>query len=335
MAAKHSSPTGLSNQLTESNSTAPAETKRPGFFARLKNQLATTQRALGQGFDTLLHGGRALDEDLLDEIETALLRADIGVETTRELIDDLTARLKRRELDDARAAYRVLRQGILAIVQPAGRHLVIPPTPRPYTIMVVGVNGVGKTTTIGKLAGRLKQNGLNVMVAAGDTFRAAAIEQLKVWGERLNVPVVAQHTGADAAAVAHDAMSAAAARRIDVLIVDTAGRQHTHSGLMDELKKIRRVIAKADPAAPHEVLMVLDAGTGQNALAQLKHFGEAVNVTGIALTKLDGTAKGGILVAIAKQSGLPIRFIGVGEKPDDLQEFEPEAYVDALLPEDN
>jgi fused signal recognition particle receptor len=320
--------------LTESNPTAPAETKRPGFFARLKNQLAATQRTLGQGVDTLVHGTRALDQDLLDDIETALLRADVGVETTRGLIDDLTARLERRELTDARAAYRVLRQGILAIVQPAGRPLVIPATPRPFTIMVVGVNGVGKTTTIGKLAGHLRRSGLSVMLTAGDTFRAAAIEQLKVWGDRLSVPVIAQHSGADAAAVAHDAMSAAAARRTDVLIIDTAGRQHTHSGLMDELKKIRRVIAKADATAPHEVLMVLDAGTGQNALAQLKHFGAAVNVTGIALTKLDGTAKGGILIAIAKQSGLPIRYIGVGETLDDLQEFDPEAYVDALLPEE-
>ena len=320
--------------MTESNPTAPADIKRPGFFARLKNQLSATQRTLGQGLDSLLHGGRALDQDLLDDIETTLLRADVGVETTRTLIDDLTARLKRRELTDARAAYRVLRQGILAIVQPAGRPLVVPATTRPYTIMVVGVNGVGKTTTIGKLASHLKQSGLSVVLAAGDTFRAAAIEQLKVWGERLRVPVIAQHTGADAAAVAHDAMITAAARRTDVLIVDTAGRQHTHSGLMDELRKIRRVIAKADTTAPHEVLMVLDAGTGQNALAQLKHFGDAVNVTGVALTKLDGTAKGGILIAIAKESGLPIRYIGVGEKLEDLQVFDPQAYVDALLPAD-
>jgi fused signal recognition particle receptor len=319
--------------LTDPDPTAPAEATRQGLFARLRDKLSATQRTLGQGFDVLLHGTRALDQDLLDDIEATLLRADIGVETTRALVDDLTARLKRNELTDARAAYRVLRQGILAIVQPAGRPLTVPKSPRPYTIMVVGVNGVGKTTTIAKLANRLKQAGFKVLLAAADTFRAAAVEQLKIWGERLDIPVIAQHTGADAAAVVHDAMNAAAARRVDVLIVDTAGRQHTHSGLMDELKKIRRVVAKADPTAPHEVLMVLDAGTGQNALAQLQHFRAAVDVTGVALTKLDGTAKGGILIAIARKSGLPIRFVGVGEKLDDLQEFDPQAYVDALLPE--
>ncbi len=318
--------------MAESNSTVPAEAKRTGFFARLKEKLGATQRTLGQGLGDLLRGGRALDESLLEDIETALLRADVGVDTTRALLDDLTARLKRKELGDAAAAYRVLRQGLLAIVQPAGRPLVPAPA-RPYTIMVVGVNGVGKTTTIGKLAHRLAQDSKRVMLAAGDTFRAAAIEQLKAWGERVQAPVIAQHTGADAAAVAHDAMNAARARGIDVLIVDTAGRQHTHAGLMDELKKIRRTIAKLDPEAPHEVLMVLDAGTGQNALAQLEHFRAAVGVTGIALTKLDGTAKGGILIAIAKKSGLPIRFIGVGEAVDDLQEFDPRAFVEALLPE--
>ena len=305
------------------------------MFARLKDKLAATQRTLGQGLGDLLRGGRALDQNVLDDIEATLLRADVGVDTTRVLIDDLTDRLNRHELSDAAAAYRVLRQGILAFVQPAGRPLTLSPaTVRPYTIMVVGVNGVGKTTTIGKLAHHLRQSGLQVMLAAGDTFRAAAIEQLKAWSERVGAPVIAQHTGADAAAVAHDAMSAARARGSDVLIIDTAGRQHTHGGLMDELKKIRRVIAKADPAAPHEVLMVLDAGTGQNALSQLEHFRAAVDVTGIALTKLDGTAKGGVLIAIARQSGLPIRYIGVGEGLDDFQEFDPQAYVDTLLPED-
>jgi len=200
-------------------------------------------------------------------------------------------------------------------------------------VLVVGVNGSGKTTTIGKRASRLKERGLRVMLAAGDTYRAAAIEQLKVWGDRIGVPVIAQHTGADAAAVAHDAMSAAAARAAEVLIVDTAGRQHTHTGLMDELKKIRRVIAKVNPTAPHEVLMVLDAGTGQNTLSQLEHFREAVGVTGIVLTKLDGTAKGGVLVAVVKKSGLPIRYIGVGEGVEDLQDFDAQAFVDVLLPE--
>jgi fused signal recognition particle receptor len=318
--------------LKESNSTA-ALTKRPGWFTRLKEKLNVTKAALGNGLSDLLGGGRVLDQTLLDEIETTLLGADIGVETTRALMDDLTARLQSKELADVSAVYRVLRQGLLAVVQPAHQPLTITPASRPYVIMVVGVNGVGKTTTIAKLAALLKQQGLRVMVAAGDTYRAAAIEQLKIWGERVGVTVIAQHTGADAAAVAHDAMSSAAARAIEVLIVDTAGRQHTHGGLMDELKKIRRVIGKADATAPHEVLMVLDAGTGQNALSQLDHFRAAVAVTGLVLTKLDGTAKGGVLVAIAKKSKLPIRYVGVGESVEDLQEFDPEAFVDALLPE--
>jgi fused signal recognition particle receptor len=319
--------------MTTNDGAATGEAKRAGFFTRLKSRLVKTQRALGDGLGDLLLGKRALDENLLDEIETALLAADIGADTTDLLIRDLTGRLKRRELTEARAAYRQLRQDMLDIVRPAARPLVAPAGVRPYVVMVVGVNGVGKTTTIGKVSWRLKESGKTVMLAAGDTFRAAAIEQLKAWGERAGIPVVAQHTGADAAAVAHDAMHAARARNTDVLIVDTAGRQHTHGGLMDELRKIKRVIAKADPSAPHEVLMVLDAGTGQNALSQLKHFGDAVGVTGIALTKLDGTAKGGILVAIARQSGLPIRFIGVGEDIDDLQPFNAEDYVEALLPE--
>ncbi len=319
--------------MKESNSTTSSDAKRAGLLARLKERLGATKTTLGVGLSDLLLGGRALDQNVLDEIETTLLRADIGVETTRALIDDLADRLARRELGEASAAYRVLRQGLLAVVQPAARPLSVTPATNPYVIMVVGVNGVGKTTTIGKLAGRLKERGLRVMLAAGDTYRAAAIEQLKVWGERIGVPVIAQHTGADAAAVAHDAMSAATARAAEVLIVDTAGRQHTHTGLMDELKKIRRVITKVDPNAPHEVLMVLDAGTGQNALSQLEHFRAAVGVTGIALTKLDGTAKGGVLVAIVRKSGLPIRYIGVGEGVEDLQDFDAQAFVDVLLPE--
>ena len=236
------------------------------------------------------------------------------------------------ELADARAVYDVLRQDLRAIVQPCEQPLAIDPACKPFVIMAVGVNGTGKTTSVAKLANRLKQDGHQVMLAAADTFRAAAVEQLKTWGERAGVPVIAQQTGADAAAVAFDALQAAKARGADILIVDTAGRQHTHAGLMDELKKIRRVLGKLDDAAPHEVLLVLDAGTGQNALSQLSHFRAAVGVTGLVITKLDGTAKGGIVIAIAKKTGLPIRYLGVGEALDDLQDFRVSEFVDALLP---
>ncbi|MHB8622194.1 MAG: signal recognition particle-docking protein FtsY [Sulfuricaulis sp.] len=311
------------------------QTEKPratGLFARLRDKLSATQRTFTQGLSNLLLGSRALDDALFEELETLLLSADVGIETTQFLLRDITAQVARRQLNDSRAVYHALRQSILSIMQPCHRPLVITPD-RPFIVMVVGVNGVGKTTTIAKFTNRLKNAGYSVMLAAADTFRAAAIEQLKTWAERLDVPVIAQHTGADAAAVAHDAVIAATARGSDVLIVDTAGRQHTQTGLMDELKKIKRVIGKTRPAAPNEVLLVLDAGTGQNALSQLTHFGNAVGVTGLALTKLDGTAKGGILIAIARQTGLPIRYIGVGESMDDLREFQADDYVDALLPE--
>jgi len=308
-----------------------ADDPAPGLFQRLRAKWSATQRSLGQGLGDLLLGERRLDDTLVDDIETLLLAADVGVETAQALTADIARGLTRKELTDTRAVYRRLRQDILAIVQPAARPLL--PSARPFVVMVVGVNGVGKTTTIGKIAHRLRRDGRSVLLAAGDTFRAAAIEQLQAWGKRIDVPVIAQHTGADAGAVAHDALNAARARAAEVVLIDTAGRQHTHAGLMDELKKVKRVIAKVIPDAPHEVLLVLDAGTGQNALAQLEHFGAAVGVTGIALTKLDGTAKGGILIAIAKKSGLPIRFVGVGETADDLQVFDAAAFVDALLPE--
>ncbi|MEK7815837.1 MAG: signal recognition particle-docking protein FtsY [Pseudomonadota bacterium] len=306
---------------------------RPGLFGRLRDKLAASRHTLAQGLGNLLLGGRKLDDRLLEELETLLLSADVGVETTQALIRDLGQRLSRHELADARAVCEVLRQDLRAIVQPSEQPLTIDSARKPFVIMVVGVNGTGKTTSVAKLANRLKQEGHRVMLAAADTFRAAAVEQLKTWGERANVPVIAQQTGADAAAVAFDALQAARARGADVLIVDTAGRQHTHAGLMDELKKIKRVLGKLDDAAPHEVLQVLDAGTGQNALSQLAHFHEAVGVTGLVITKLDGTAKGGILVAIAKKTGLPIRFVGVGEAMDDLEEFRATEFVDALLPE--
>jgi fused signal recognition particle receptor len=309
------------------------ETKRAtGLFGRLRDKLTATQRGFTRGLSDLLLGNRALDETLFEELETLLLSADIGVDTTRFLMLGITDQVSRKQLKDTRAVYRALRQSILPILEPCQQPLEIATSPKPFVIMVVGVNGVGKTTTIAKLAGRLKIKGLSVTLAAADTFRAAAIEQLKSWAERLDIPVIAQHTGADAAAVVHDALNAAVARKSDVLIVDTAGRQHTQEGLMDELKKIRRVINKTLPDGPQEVLLVLDAGTGQNALSQLSHFRDAVGVSGLVLTKLDGTAKGGILIAMARQTGLPIRFIGVGEGADDLREFIAEEYVDALLP---
>ena len=302
-----------------------------GLLGRLRDKLTATQRGFTRGLSDLLLGDRALDDTLFEELETLLLSADVGVETTQHLIQNITDQVSRKQLKDTRAVYGALRQGLLSILEPCDRRLEIT-AEKPFIIMVVGVNGVGKTTTIAKLANYLKNNGHTVTLAAADTFRAAAIEQLMTWARRLDIPVIAQHTGADAAAVVHDALNAAVARSSDVLIVDTAGRQHTQEGLMDELRKIRRVISKTRPDAPHEMLLVLDAGTGQNALSQLKHFREAVGVTGLALTKLDGTAKGGILIAMARQTGMPIRFIGVGEGMDDLREFNAEEYIDALLP---
>ncbi|HEX9628069.1 MAG TPA: signal recognition particle-docking protein FtsY [Acidiferrobacterales bacterium] len=305
-----------------SNPDAAPPSARGGLFTRL-----------GRGLAALLGGQRAPDAALLEELEALLLGADVGIEATQAILAQASAAVARGQLQDAAALHGALRQAMLAIVQPCARPLVIPRTGRPFVIMVVGVNGTGKTTTIGKLARRLKARGLNVMLAAADTFRAAAVEQLKTWGERNAVPVIAQGQGADAAAVAHDAMQAAAARAADVLIVDTAGRLHTQGNLMDELKKIRRVIARFDAEAPHETLLVLDAGIGQNALTQLEQFHQAVGVTGLALTKLDGTARGGILFAIARKTGMPIRFIGVGEAIEDLREFDAGEFVDAILPE--
>jgi len=294
------------------------------MLSSLAERLSATRLALTRGLASLFGGG-ALSAETRDDLEAALLQADLGVSATRLILD----LLDKASASDARTAlHDILLQMLLPFEQP----LTLPVTQKPFVIMVVGVNGAGKTTTIGKLAHQLQQRDLRVMLAAGDTFRAAAVEQLKVWGERNAVPVIAQPTGADAAAVAHDALQAAKARGNDVLIVDTAGRLHTQSGLMDELKKIKRVLQKTDPSAPHEVLLVLDAGIGQNAIAQLKHFHEAVGVTGLVLTKLDGTAKGGVVFALAEQFKMPIRFIGVGEGIDDLQPFVARDFVDALLP---
>lgn len=304
-----------------------------GFFARLKQGLSKTSSSLGEGMASLFLGKKAIDDDLLDELETRLLTADVGVEATTAIVQNLTKRVARKELADSEALYKALQAELGALLAPVEQPLVIDTAKHPYVILVVGVNGVGKTTTIGKLARKLQQDGKKVMLAAGDTFRAAAVEQLQVWGERNRIPVVAQHTGADSASVIYDAVQAAKARGVDVLIADTAGRLHTKDNLMEELKKVRRVIGKLDETAPHEVLLVLDAGTGQNAINQTRQFDQAVTLTGLALTKLDGTAKGGVIFALAKQFGLPIRYIGVGEGIDDLRDFRADDFVRALFAE--
>ncbi|HXH03867.1 MAG TPA: signal recognition particle-docking protein FtsY [Candidatus Competibacteraceae bacterium] len=316
--------------VLEPEPAAPA-TAKPAFFTRLRERLARTRSSLVDGLADLLLGKKTIDDEVLEELETRLLLADVGVEATSQIINRLTERVSRKQLSDVDALMAALREEMLALVAPCSQPLSIPATIRPYVILMVGVNGVGKTTTIGKLAKRLQEQGHSVMLAAGDTFRAAAVEQLQVWGERNGVPVVAQSQGADAASVIYDALQAAKARNIDVLIADTAGRLHTQANLMEELKKIKRVLTKLDERAPHEVMLVVDAGTGQNALNQALQFHQAVSLTGITLTKLDGTAKGGILFAIAKRLGVPIRFIGVGESIEDLRPFEAGEFVAALL----
>ncbi|KRP63219.1 signal recognition particle-docking protein FtsY [Pseudomonas trivialis] len=308
------------------------EAGKTGFFARLKQGLSKTSASIGEGMASLFLGRKTIDDELLEDIETRLLTADVGVEATAVIIQSLTQKVARKQLTDADALYKSLQAELAAMLKPVEAPLVITPN-KPFVILVVGVNGAGKTTTIGKLAKKLQLEGKKVMLAAGDTFRAAAVEQLQVWGERNKIPVIAQHTGADSASVIFDAVQAAKARNIDVLIADTAGRLHTKDNLMEELKKVRRVIGKLDADAPHEVLLVLDAGTGQNAISQAKQFNQTVQLTGLALTKLDGTAKGGVIFALAKQFGLPIRYIGVGEGIDDLRTFEAEPFVQALFAE--
>lgn len=306
---------------------------KPGFFGRLRRGLARTGEILSTDVRELIAVKKKIDDEVLEELETRLLMADVGVEATSQIVGDLTKRASRKQLKDGEALFDALREDMLGILTPCSEPLVIPEDKQPYVILMVGINGAGKTTTIGKLAKRLQGQGKSVMLAAGDTFRAAAIEQLQAWGERNDIPVIAQHSGADSSSVIYDAMQAAKARAADVLIADTAGRLHTQVNLMEELKKVKRVMGKLDAEAPHEVMLVLDAGTGQNALMQAQQFHQAVNVTGITLTKLDGTAKGGIIFAIAKKMGLPIRFIGVGEQIDDLRVFEATEFVDALLAE--
>ncbi len=304
------------------------------LYLRLKTQLKRTRSGLSGVLAHIPLGRQEIDRDLLEEIEASLLMADIGVDATTEIIKRLTESVERHQLNDGEALSAALKQELLSMLQPCSKNLHIPKQDKPFVILVVGVNGAGKTTTIGKLAKRLQAQGHSVMLAAGDTFRAAAVEQLQTWGERNNIHVVAQHTGADSASVIYDGVQSAQAKGIDVLIADTAGRLHTKSNLMDELKKVKRIISKLDETAPHEVLLVLDAGTGQNALSQAKLFNETVALTGLALTKLDGTAKGGIIFALAKQFNIPIRFIGIGEGIDDLQDFDAEAFVNALFVKD-
>lgn len=307
--------------------TPPAAPGKTGWRERLRGS------AFARSFGGLFSRHPKLDDDLLDEIETALLTADVGVAATTQLVESLRKRMKAREFADAVALLAALRGELIALLQPVAKPLAIDSNAKPFVLLTVGVNGVGKTTTIGKLARRYKDEGRSLMLAAGDTFRAAAVAQLQAWGERNGVPVIAQGQNADAASVAFDALQAAKSRGVEVLIADTAGRLHTQTGLMDELGKIRRVLGKLDPAAPHEVLMVIDGTTGQNALSQLRMFNAAVGVTGLAVTKLDGTAKGGVVFALAREFGIPIRYAGIGERPEDLRVFDAEAFVDALLPD--
>lgn len=302
-----------------------------GLFQRLTKGLAKTSATMGHGIANLLLGKKQLDPLLLEEIETHLLMADVGVATTDRIIEQLTQQIDRKALTDGDHVLQQLQQMLFDMIASQQQPLVIDEAKKPFVILVVGVNGVGKTTTIGKLTKQLQAQGKQVMLAAGDTFRAAAIEQLQIWGERNNAPVIAQHAGADSASVIFDALQAAKARQMDVLIADTAGRLHTQTNLMSELKKVVRVLRKLDSQAPHEVLLILDAGNGQNALMQAEQFKAAVDVSGLALTKFDGTAKGGIIFALSSQLNIPIRFIGVGEGIDDLQSFIAQDFIEALF----
>jgi len=320
--------------VSEKNQIEPVIEKSPetklGFFARLKKGLSKTRQNLGGGLFDLFRG-KQIDDDLFEELETHLLLADVGVETTMKIIDSLTQSASRKQLKDASALYELLKIELQKILVDVSKPLDITQTDGPFVILMVGVNGVGKTTTIGKLAKQFQAEGKSVMLAAGDTFRAAAVEQLQVWGDRNDIPVIAQHTGADSASVIFDAISAAKARKVDVLIADTAGRLQNKAHLMEELKKVVRVMKKLDVNAPHEVMLTLDAGTGQNALSQTKLFDEAVGLTGLTLTKLDGTAKGGVVFAVADKHNIPIRYLGVGEGIDDLRPFNGDDFIDALF----
>lgn len=323
------------NEAIETVTSEPEaiETKS-GFFTRLKNGLVKTRQSFTESLANLVIGRKEIDDDLLDELEMILLTADIGVEATDKIIQNLTDQVSRKELKDPAALITSLKSQLQSMLEPVTAPLSVQNMAadnKPFVILMVGVNGVGKTTTIGKLAKKFQNEGKSVMLAAGDTFRAAAVEQLQTWGERNQVPVISQKTGADSAAVIFDAIQSATAKKIDVLIADTAGRLHTQSNLMEELKKVKRVMQKVDDTAPHEVMLVLDAGTGQNAINQAQQFHEAVNLTGLTLTKLDGTAKGGIVFALADKLHIPVRFIGVGEAIDDLREFNAKDFAEALF----
>lgn len=302
-----------------------------GLFGRLQKGLSRTRAVISDGMADLVLGKKEIDDDLLEELEALLLTADVGFETTRHIIDDLSERVLRREMSDPKVLHKTLCEHLVKILNRVDAPMLEPRKGKPLVIMMVGINGAGKTTTIGKLTQHFLRDGKQVMLAAGDTFRAAAVEQLQTWGERNNVPVIAQKSGADAASVIFDALEAAKARGFDVLIADTAGRLHTKTHLMDELSKIARVLKKLDPDAPHEVMLVVDAGTGQNALNQALEFNNALGLTGIALTKLDGTAKGGVIFSIADQLEVPIRYIGIGEGVDDLRPFKADDFVRALF----
>jgi fused signal recognition particle receptor len=316
-----SMPTNVADETSED---------KVGFFKRLKSGLGKTRNKLSEGIQSVFLGEKTLDEEMLEELETILLTSDVGVSATQEIIADLTKKVDRKELTDTKAVYHHLQESLADLLRPVERVLKTDSN-HPFVILMVGVNGVGKTTTIGKLAKLFQAEGKSVMLAAGDTFRAAAVDQLRIWGERNEVPVIAQDTGADSASVVFDAVAAARARNIDVLIADTAGRLQNKKNLMDELTKITRVLQKIDPSAPHEVILVLDAGTGQNALSQAREFQKAVDVSGLVLTKLDGTAKGGVIFALAQQLKIPIRYVCVGEKIDDLRPFSAEEFVTALF----
>lgn len=334
---QHNTPqnTGISDPQPSTDSaderSRDTEKKKKGLFSRLKTGLSRTRHGLTDGLANVLLGAKEIDDNLMEEIEDQLIMADVGMDATNRISQNLAKRVARNELKNADALFEALHDEMQDILSPCEQPLIIPKQDTPFVILVIGINGAGKTTTIGKMAKRLQNEGKSVMLAAGDTFRAAAVEQLQVWGERNNIPVIAQHNGADSASVIFDALESAKSKNIDVVIADTAGRLHTQSNLMEELKKVKRVMAKVDATAPHEVMLVLDAGTGQNAINQAEEFNQAMQISGITLTKLDGTAKGGVIFAIAHKLGLPIRFIGVGESIEDLRTFEAKDFVKALF----